>query len=303
MSRERESQVVIIGGGPAGLSAAIYTSRADLDTLVFDNSERLLDKVDKIENYLGFHEGISGSELLNRGRKQARKFGTQIIEDEVLSTRMVSEYNFVLETADERYISEGLIIAPGIKRRKPDLEGLKDFEGRGVSFCVVCDAPFFKDKETGVLGSENYAAKEALELYNFTRDITIFTNGEAFEVDKKLARALKRKDIPVNTGEVKRVMGDEDFEGLMLESGEHELDGLFIAMGSTGATDFARSLGIPIEDDGISVDENLSTGIPRVYAAGDCIGGVRQLAKAVGEGAQAALNLISEFRGSEYFDW
>ncbi|MBS3815431.1 MAG: NAD(P)/FAD-dependent oxidoreductase [Hadesarchaea archaeon] len=297
-----EFEVIIIGGGPAGLSAAIYTSRADLSTLVLDKPDQILEKVELIENYFGFPEGVSGSELLERGREQAEKFGTNIIGEEALSAKM-NEDGFLVETTNKQFSSQSLIIATGVKHEKPDLEGLEDLEGRGVSYCVVCDAPLYKDKKVGLLGSKDYAAKEALELYNFTEDITIFTNGKDLDVKEEFGESLREKEIDIETNKIEGIIGEEKLEGLILESNEIDLDGLFVAVGTSGATNFARSLGVPVEGNEIVVNEDLSTDIPKVYAAGDCIGGGRQISKSVGDGARAALNLIEVLRGQKAIDW
>lgn len=297
-----EYDVLVIGGGPAGLTAAIYSARAELDTIVLDKPGNILGKVGNIDNYFGFPGGVSGGELISLGKEQAEKFGAEIREQEALSIEWEEE-TYLVETAEESYRAEGLILAPGIKHEKPAIDNLEEFEGRGVSYCVVCDAPFFKGRKTGILGAKNYAAKEALQLLDFTDHVTIFTDGEDLEVDEGLKEKLEEGGVPIVKEKVRSVKGEENLQALVLEDGEVELDGLFVAVGTSGSVDFARTLGIPIEDDSILVDEDLSTDLPRLYAAGDCTGGNRQIAIAVGEGSKAALNLIEEIRGEEYVDW
>lgn len=299
---EENYDIIIIGGGPAGLTSAIYTSRADFETLVVDKGDRLLEKAEAIENYFGFPESISGKEILERGRRQAEKFGTEIVEEEALIVKMENE-EYVVETTDKDYRGEGLILAPGIQHQKPSIEGLKDLEGQGISYCVTCDAPFFKNKKVGILGSEDYAAKEALELYEFTEDVYIFTNGEDWEARDEIKKKISEKEIPIIKEKIKKVKGEESLQSLVLENKEEKLDGLFVAVGTSGSINFAKSLGIPVEENTISVNEDLSANLPKLYAAGDCTGGTRQLAIAVGEGAKAALNLIEDLRESEYVDW
>ncbi|MFO7792004.1 MAG: NAD(P)/FAD-dependent oxidoreductase [Candidatus Saliniplasma sp.] len=299
---EEKYDVIIIGGGPAGLSAAIYTSRADFDTLILDEPDKLIEKVKSIDNYFGFPEGVSGKELLDRGRKQAERFGTDIKNERALLIKIDGE-NYLIETADNSYLTMSLILAPGIQHKKPDLSGVEDFEGKGVSYCVTCDAPLFRGKRVGLLGSEDLVAKEALELYEYTQDIEIFTNDRELSVSKNLHKKIEENGISVNTDKIKGVIGEERFEGLILEDGTEEMDGLLIAEGTSGTLDFARTLGIQIEDDKLVVDQDQFTKVPRVYAAGDCTGGARQIGAAVGEGANAAINLINELRGTEYQDW
>lgn len=302
--KESVYDVIIIGGGPAGLSAGIYTARAELETLVLDESGKLLEKAESIDNYFGFPSGISGKELLEKGQKQAERFGANIKEEKALITKINSEgKGYIVETADSEFKTKGLIIAPGIQHEKPPVEGIKKFEGKGVSYCVVCDAPLYKGKKVGLIGAEDLVAKEALELYEYTTDIKIYTNGEELEIPDNLLKEIEEKQIPIETGEIEQVLGDEDLKGLKIDGKKEKMDGLMIAEGSSGSLDFARSLGITVEDGILSVDENMFTGIPQVYAAGDCVGGARQISAAVGEGAKAALGLINDIREESYKDW
>lgn len=168
---------------------------------------------------------------------------------------------------------------------------------------MVCDAPLYKGKKVGLVGSEDLVAKEALELYEFTTDIKIYTNGSELKMPENLFDKLKEKEIPIEERKIEEIVGDEEFQGLKVDDEVHEMDGLMIAEGSSGSLDFARSLGITIKDGVLSVDENMFTGVPRVYAAGDCVGGARQISAAVGEGAKAALGLINDIREEDYKDW
>ncbi len=296
--------VVVIGGGPAGLSAAIYTARAELDTLILDEADKLLEKAESIDNYFGFPEGVSGKELLKRGRDQAKRFGTDIIEEKALITKMDPEgEGYIVETTDKEFKTKGLVISPGIQHEKPPIEGIKEYEGKGISYCVVCDAPLYKGKKVGLVGSEDLVGKEALELYEYTTDIKIYTNGNELEMPENLLERLEERDIPVEKGKIEEVIGEEEFSGLRVDGEVQEMNGLMIAEGSSGSLDFARSLGITIEDGVLSVDDDMFTGVPKVYAAGDCVGGARQISAAVGEGAKAALGLINELREGSYKDW
>ncbi len=289
--------VIIIGGGPAGLSAGIYTARANKRTLILDKpGGSTLLKVEEIENYFGFPDGITGKELLELGRKQAEKFGAVIVEEEAVAIKPGDEA-YVVETPASEYEGRGIIIATGVKRERANIKGLKEFEGRGVSYCVTCDGFFFRGARVGVLGSGDYAAKEALELLSYTKDVCIFTNGEKLTASQKLQQELEANGISVVEDRVEELLGGDTLEGVKLEDGSvREVKGLFVAVGTSGAVDFARSLGIMTEGSAIVVDSRQSTGVPRVYAAGDCTGGNRQVAVAVGEGANAALNLLGELR-------
>ncbi len=289
--------VVIIGGGPAGLSAGIYTARANRRTLILDKPEgSTLLKVEEIENYFGFPDGITGRELLELGRRQARRFGAEIREEEVVAIKP-GDGVYIVETPAAEYEGRGIIIATGVKRERANIRGLQEYEGRGVSYCVTCDGFFFRGAKVGVLGSGDYAAKEALELLSYTKDVCILTNGEELQVSPKLRQEVDAKGIEVVEEKVEELVGGETLEGVRLADGSvRELKGLFVAVGTSGAVDFARTLGIMTEGSAIVVDSRQSTGVPRVYAAGDCTGGSRQVAVAVGEGANAALNLLGELR-------
>ncbi len=299
---ETDYEVIIIGGGPAGLSAAIYTSRAGLNTLVLDVPNQLLEKTEEIDNYFGFPDGISGSQLLKNGRQQAERFGAKILENKALLTKLNGE-NYTVETAEDKFTSRSLVITTGIQHKKPPLKGLEKFEGRGVSYCVVCDAPLYRNKKVGLIGSEDLVAKEALELYEFTENIKILTNGKKVQMPESLQKKLEQKQIPIEKKKLDKVVGEEFLTGIIINGKEEKLDGLMIAQGTSGSLDFARSLGVMIEDGVLSVDKKMSTGVPRVYAAGDCTGGARQISTAVGEGSKAALSLINDLREGAYIDW
>lgn len=292
-----EYDIIIIGGGPAGLTSAIYTARADFDTLILDRESETVNESIKIENFFGFPSPITKKDLLKKGQKQAEKFGAQLKKDEALLIETENK-NYKVETASENvYRCVGLILAPGIKYQKPSIGKLEEYEGRGVSYCVTCDGPFYRGQKVGVLGSKDYAAREVLELSEYSDRVTIYTDGEELKIKDNLKRKITKRGIPVNKNPISKVFGKEKLEGLVLDGGgKEELEGLFVAVGVSGCMDFARSLGVPVKGETIRVDEDLSTGLERLYAAGDCTGGPRQIATAVGEGAKAALELIEDLR-------
>ncbi|MHA1835934.1 MAG: NAD(P)/FAD-dependent oxidoreductase [Candidatus Odinarchaeia archaeon] len=300
----KEYDVIIIGGGPAGLSAAIYTSRGNHLTLVLDKGDCLRYKTGIIENYLGFPDGIDGQELVNLGCKHIKRFGSEVKFEEVLGVKINEKGNYVVKTVENEYEGKGLIIAMGVSYKKIKVKNLEKFEGKGISYCVICDGFFFRNKKVCVIGSKNYAAMEALELTNYTKDITIYTHGEKIEIDDILLRKLSENNIEIKENKIIEFRGDTVLKELVLDDGQViPIDGVFIAVGSSGSIDIARKLGILIENNYIKVDEMQKTNLPRVYAAGDCTGGNRQIATAVGKGANAALNLISELRGIPYLDY
>ncbi len=301
-----EYEIVIIGGGPAGLSAALYTSRAQKKTLILNKSEEgAIKKVEVLDNYLGFPDGISGKEFLELAKRHIRNFGAEIVEEEALFIKQDFEGSgYIVETAENSYKAKGLVIATGIKHDRPRIGNIGKFEGLGVSYCVTCDGFFFRDSKVAVLGFKDYGAKEAVELLNYTTNIVLLTNGRTVEIRDRLRQKLEENDITIIEDKIEEILGDKAVNGVKFENGKTiELKGIFIAVGTSGATDFARTLGIQIEGNAIKVDSSNSTGIPLVYSAGDCTGGNKQVAIAVGEGANAAINLISELKGTKYVDY
>ncbi len=295
--------VIVIGGGPAGLSAAIYTSRANYKTLLIDKGGCLNYKIGRVYNYLGFPEGIDGKELIQLGCKHIRLLGSETVNEEVLSVKMQDDL-YVVKTNRSSYAAKGLIIAMGVEYKKIDINNLEKFEGKGISYCVTCDGFFFRGKKVFVIGSKNYAAMEALELTDYTSDITIYTNGLKPEIDEGLLEKLKAKNIELKTQRIISFTGGKKLEGIILEDGSTvKCDGVFIAIGSSSAADIALKMGIILEGGYIKVDSKQRTNLPRVYAAGDCTGGVRQIATAVGQGATAAVNLIAELKGLASADY
>jgi thioredoxin reductase (NADPH) len=296
--------IIVIGGGPAGLSAAIYSSRANQKTLVLDNEGCLNYKIGWIGNYLGFPNGIDGNELIKLGCQQVRALGSTVKIEEALAIKINSNGNYMVETNKDTYQAKGIIIATGVTHKKVNIENLEKFEGKGISYCVICDGFFFKNKKVAIVGSKNYAAREAIELTNYSNDIILFTNGEKIEIDSNFIKNLEENEIEIVNDKIARLVGDKVLTGIELEKGKIiKIDGLFIAIGSSGTVDLARKIGIIIENNYIKVDDKEKTNLPRIYAAGDCTGGNRQIATAVGEGANAALNLISELKGATYIDY
>ena len=297
------TDIAIIGGGPAGASAAIYTARAGQETLVFDDGGGTTRDVDAIENYLGFPEGTTGPEIVELGQEHAERFGAEFVNEEVIRVGQ-DGMRFSIETGEDEYTAEGLIIAAGGSYKTPRIGNVDEFENQGVSYCVECDAFFYQDQTVGVVGAANYAAQEALLLLDYTDDVTIYTNGEEPAMDDPLRDRLEKEGIPIVEASIDRVEGDGDLERAVLADGSRiDLDGLFVAVGQAGGQDLAEMLGLPTDGNYIDVDEELNAGIEKVYAAGDCIGGNRQVASSVGEGADAAINLLEELRGATYVDY
>ena len=293
-------KVIIIGAGPAGISAALYAVRGNLDPLVINNGIGALEKAEKIENYYGLDHPLSGQELYDTGIAQAKALGVRILDAQVLGVGGFD--TFTVKTTEGEFETQSLILATGSKRAAPKIPGVKEFEGRGVSYCAICDAFFYRGKDVAVLGNGDFAMHEARELSNTASTVTIYTNGEEPEFTPE-------GNISVNTMKIQSVEGDDLVSGIRLaaEVQAQEIkpeadtqdspdtfcraDGVFIAMGTAGSTEIARQMGAELTEKGnIKVDENMETTIPGLYAAGDCTGGLLQVAKAVYEGAQAGIN-------------
>ena len=188
---------VMIGSGPAGLSAALYTSRANLKTLVIGKDRGALEKADRIENYFGMAEPISGCELVENTKTQAKNLGVEVAEDEIFHVSWNG--HFILEGKNGTYEALAVLLATGTGRKTPKVKGLKELEGRGVSYCAVCDAFFYRDRDVAVLGNEAYAVHEMSQLLPVVKSVTLLTNGQERTVLAKKAGAFTEgQNIKVN---------------------------------------------------------------------------------------------------------
>lgn len=280
--------VIIIGNGPAGISTALYTTRAGIDTLIIGKDYGALGKAHEIENYYGFSKPISGNNLIKEGIEGAKRLGATILTDEVLGISYEDKFKVI--TKNGEYKADGVVLATGTSRNAPKITGLKEFEGHGVSYCAVCDAFFYRGKDVVVLGNGNYALHEALELLPTSNSVTILTNGKEpeFEIPD---------NIKVNTNIIESIDGMDVVESIQFSNGESlPVSGLFVAIGVAGSTDLAKKIGSQTDNNKIIVDEHMATNIPGLYAAGDCTGGLLQISKAVYEGAKAGTELIKYLR-------
>ena len=278
-------KVVIIGNGPAGISAALYVVRSKMDAIVIGTGESALKKAHKIDNYYGTGS-MSGEDLFQNGIKQAKGLGVQLVEEEVVGIGF--EDKLTVTTVDQKFIADAVIIATGTARKTPDIDGISKLEGKGVSYCATCDGFFFKGKKVGVLGNGQYAVHEAKELFPIVGDVTIFSNGnEVTDVPK---------DIKINKAVVKLIDGVERVERVVTVDEEVQLDGIFVAEGIADSFGLARKVGAQVRDNKIVVNEKMETNIPGLYAAGDCTGGMLQVSKAVYEGSKAGTEAVKYIR-------
>ncbi|MEM1582408.1 MAG: FAD-dependent oxidoreductase [Candidatus Bathyarchaeia archaeon] len=294
---EETYDVIVIGGGPAGLTAAIYASRMGLKTLVLDGNMPggRASEAPLIENFPGFPDGISGIDLVERMLKQAERFGAEIkFPEEVLDMNLSGPIK-VVWTRYSGYRGYSVIIATGTQRKKLIVSGETEFLGRGVSYCAVCDAPFFRDRVVAVVGFNNEALEDTLYISGFAKKVILISHGEKSEVEVDLLRKIREKqNIEFVDAKVSSINGDVYVKSITIaaQAGAEEIpvEGVFIILGSVPVTNIVRKSGVVVDERGcIRVDRAQSTNVEGVFAAGDCTCGGMQVATAVGEGAMAAL--------------
>ena len=280
-------KVLIIGSGPAGISASLYLARSNIaDVTIISNGKGALAKAEMIENYFGFAEPISGKQLLENGKKGAERLGVKFIEAELTSLGFTDDMRYEAEYVGGRDSFDAVLIATGAARKAPSINGIKDFEGTGVSYCAVCDAFFDRGKDVAVIGSGDYALHEASTLLQTASSVTLLTNGQETNIE------LPEKIKLIKTG-IKALHGSDRLSSVEFDDGSSiSVSGVFVAVGTAGSTDFARKLGAAVDDGKIIVDESFASNVPGVFAAGDCIGGLMQVSKAVSDGAAAGINMI-----------
>ena len=293
--------VLIIGAGPAGISASLYAKRANLNVLVLYHGKSNLEDASQIDNYYGFENGISGKDLYYNGIKQAKNLNIEIKEEETLSIEH-KDNGFKIITTENEYETKALIISTGSKKLKPSIEGINEFEGKGISYCAICDGFFYRNKNVCVIGNGNFAISEAKELSNIANKVTILTNGLEMQNDGEVIKdkivlchtqGNEEKEININLEKIKAIAGDEKVNSIEFENGEKlDIDGIFVARGEAGGADFAKKLGIIMNEDNIKVNENMETNIPGIFACGNITGGLLQVSKSVYEGAKAGLQAV-----------
>jgi thioredoxin reductase (NADPH) len=283
------SDMLILGYGPAGISAALYGLRAGLDVQIVGKDGGALAKAHLIQNYYGLENPLSGEKLLEVGKSQALALGAKIANDEVTDL-MFDGTGFSAKGLAGEYHGKVCIMATGSARNKHPLAGMAELEGHGVSYCAVCDAFFYRQKNVAVLGSGEYALHEAQELLQVVKSVTLLTNGAE-------TTAAFPENVRIEKRHLQSLVGEGQFKGVHYEDGtEDEFDGLFVALGSASATDLAKKAGAGFDCGTLVLDKDFQTTIPGLYAAGDCTGGTLQIAVAVGEGAKASLAAIKYLR-------
>ncbi len=284
------TDALIIGKGPAGIQASIYLKRGNVDPLVIGKNVGASAQARHVENYYGIHS-MGGTELIEHGIKQAENLGIPVITDEVVSISFDGTH-YLVKTVEETYQALSVLIATGSHRNIPRIRMIRKYHGMGVSYCAVCDGFFYRGKTVAVIGAGEYAASEASELVELAEKVIVLTNGDEItgEFDSR---------CEIITEKVIAAYGESKLEGLTLESGNLELDGIFVAIGSASSTDLAVKLGIEVQNGRIMVDEERQTAMPGLYAAGDCIPGVQQIVKAAADGCIAGYAMTSFIRAKK----
>jgi len=302
-SREsREVDLLIIGAGPAGLSAGIYAVRSGLNTFIIDkgNAGGLAEDAPFVENYLGF-EGMTGEELAKRFKEHAMKYVEISERNEVKEIRKEGDIFFVnAEKGD--YKAKAIIFATGTTHKKLNIIGEDKFYGKGVSYCVTCDGYFFRGKKVAVIGGGNSGAIAAIYLKDLGAEPIIYEYMPKYMCESAYRKIIEEKGIPYNKNvQVMEITGKESVEGIVYkdrDTGEvhqDEVSGVFIYVGLIPLSDLAKNIGVETDERGyIKVDMSMRTNVSRIYAAGDITGKAGQIIIAAGQGAVAALSAYED---------
>ena len=283
---------IIIGSGPAGLTAAIYLGRAGQKCVILEKEfpGGYTAKIADIENYPGF-ELVSGFDLTSTMVKQAENFGAKLVYPvEVVNLELKGDTKRV-HTRDGVYESSVVIISIGVARKKLEVPGAKEYLGKGVSYCATCDGAFFKNKRVAVVGADNEAAEEALHLADLAETVTLVPQKDIDVVEALLDRLKSKQNVEIfSTSKIKEIVGDELVTGLTIEQDGADnvipLEGVFIAMGSTPISSLIQNAGGHTDDRGcLIVDKHQRMNLDGLFAAGDCTCGGMQIVTAAGEGA------------------
>ncbi len=287
---EQIFDVVIIGAGPAGLQAAVHAVRKKASVLVLGRVENSSIYQAHVENYLCVEGVTDGAELMRTAKAQATRFGAEIWQEDVLGLGQEGELLTVKLESGRQVTARTLIIATGTSRKKLKVPGEKELLGRGVSYCVDCDANFYRNARVAVVGNESAAVDGALTLTRYAAEVHLACKEMA--VTRELGEKLAASSVVVHNGAwAKEIVGEKAVSGLLLDSGEIlVVDGVFVELGAKGAMELATSIGVMLDTETFSfveTNKKQETNIPGIYAAGDIAGPPWQMAKAVGEGCVA----------------
>jgi thioredoxin reductase (NADPH) len=296
----KKYDVVIVGGGGAGLTAGLYTSRAMLSTLLIEKLAPggQIALTDLVENYPGFPEGVLGPEISQRMEAQAKKYGTEIAYTEVKSLNKSSEGKFTVKTSSEDYAAKSVILAAGASYRKLGVPGEKELTGRGVSWCATCDGAFFRNKEIVVIGGGDSAMQEGIFMTRFATKVTVIHRRDklrASPILQQRARENGKIEFIWDTV-IEKINGEKKVESVTLrnlksnQTSEFRTDGVFIFIGHDPNTSFLDGFVELNEEKYVKSSGTVRTSVAGVFAAGEIReGAVKQLVSACGEGCEAAL--------------
>ena len=291
--------VVIIGAGPAGIQAAIHAVRKKTDVLMLGRLENSALHAAHVENYACIDGIQTGKDLLEAGHRQVEKFGARIEPQDVLKISQVDDqFKLELEAGDE-IAARTIIFAVGVSKKKLKVPGEKELTGMGVSYCVDCDANFYRGATVAVVGDRSAAVDGALTLLGYASKV--FLISKKLDVSPELEKRLEQSEVEVLTSNwIKSIDGENAVTGLKLEDDkELQVDGVFVELGSKGALELATQIGVQLDTDSfkyIDTNRKQETNIPGIYAAGDIVGPPYQMAKAVGEGCVAGMEAATYAR-------
>ena len=294
-----ETDVAIIGSGPAGIQAAIHAARKKVRVVVIGHSENSALAKAKVENYFAV-TSAEGTDMLAVGREQAVRFGARFLDEDVVKLKREKDGFHLLTDHDREVVSKVLILAPGISRTKLGISGEKEFLGKGVSYCAACDCHFFKGKRVVVVGDESVAASASLLLRDYASKV--YWVARKMKVAQPLLDKVKATDIEIRTpASPIKIFGDEMVTGIEFVDGSKlDVDGVFIELGAMGSIELALEIGIIPDPKGfIPVDAECKSEAHGVFACGDVTGMPWQLARAVGQGCIAGTNAARMVRKEE----
>ena len=275
---------IVVGNGPAGISCAIYLKRFGFNVLVIGMDEGTLKINTTIENYYGIGS-IKSVDLINNGILQAKSLGIDVLKEEVINIELGSEFKVITNIG--KYSAKTIFLGTGKVRKKLNVKGLKEFEGKGVSYCAVCDGFIYRKKRIALIGSGDYMKAELDVLKRFTKDLFVFTNGLETDIT----------DIEVIKDEIVEFTGDGVLKSIITNNNSYEVDAAFIAVGSQDTLSLAKHLGLIVDEKGDLIVTNSHTNISGIFAGGDCVQGVKQIVKAAADGCIAAYEIKEYLRG------
>jgi thioredoxin reductase (NADPH) len=299
MNGDKILDCLVIGGGPAGLTAAIYLARFHLDILVIDEGESRAGWIPCTHNHAGFPDGISGKELLERMREQAQKYGAKILTERVTKLERDEKTGLFAATWGSGCVeARSVLLATGVTNRRPPMdEALHDDAlARGlIRYCPICDGFEVTDKKVGVIGSDSHGVAEALFIRSFTADVTLIAPHEALKLKPEDQQKLKDANIGCVDGPAQGAAISADFIVVDTADGHYTFDSVYPALGSDTHTQLAEMVEAALGPDGcIAVDSHQRAGVPGLYAAGDVVIGLDQISHAMGEGGVAATTIRND---------